>query len=55
MFIVDDGLIMIPWQVLTNIRWLKCWHGCSGTDPEDAIRNAFAMFDDEGKGFLPEE
>ncbi|KAL8587041.1 hypothetical protein ACOMHN_023431 [Nucella lapillus] len=27
----------------------------SGTDPEDAIRNAFAMFDDEGKGFLPEE
>ncbi|XP_076466716.1 myosin regulatory light chain A, smooth adductor muscle-like isoform X2 [Babylonia areolata] len=27
----------------------------SGTDPEDAIRNAFAMFDDEGKGTLPEE
>jgi len=27
----------------------------SGTDPEDTIRNAFAMFDDEGKGFLPEE
>ena len=28
---------------------------CAGTDPEDTIRNAFAMFDDEGKGFLPEE
>jgi len=27
----------------------------SGTDPEDAIRNAFSMFDEEGKGFLPEE
>ncbi|KAK7110457.1 myosin regulatory light chain LC-2, mantle muscle-like isoform X3 [Littorina saxatilis] len=27
----------------------------SGTDPEDTIRNAFAMFDDEGKGFLPED
>jgi len=27
----------------------------SGTDPEDTIRNAFSMFDDEGKGNLPEE
>ncbi|XP_046327501.1 myosin regulatory light chain A, smooth adductor muscle-like isoform X2 [Haliotis cracherodii] len=27
----------------------------SGTDPEDTIRNAFAMFDDAGKGKLPEE
>lgn len=26
-----------------------------GTDPEDAIRNAFAMFDVEGKGMIPEE
>ncbi|XP_041369015.1 myosin regulatory light chain A, smooth adductor muscle-like isoform X2 [Gigantopelta aegis] len=27
----------------------------SGTDPEDTIRNAFAMFDESGKGYLPEE
>jgi len=27
----------------------------NGTDPEDAIRNAFAMFDVEGKGMIPEE
>jgi Ca2+-binding EF-hand superfamily protein len=26
-----------------------------GTDPEDAIRNAFAMFDKDGKGTIPEE
>ncbi|XP_064600030.1 myosin regulatory light chain LC-2, mantle muscle-like isoform X2 [Liolophura sinensis] len=26
-----------------------------GMDPEDALRNAFAMFDKEGKGFIPEE
>uniref|UniRef100_A0A0B6ZG22 EF-hand domain-containing protein n=1 Tax=Arion vulgaris TaxID=1028688 RepID=A0A0B6ZG22_9EUPU len=27
----------------------------SGTDPEDTIRQAFSMFDTEGKGFIPEE
>jgi len=27
----------------------------SGTDPEDTIRQAFSMFDAEGKGFIPEE
>jgi len=27
----------------------------SGTDPEDAIRNAFSMFDEEGKGHIPED
>ncbi|XP_050396393.1 myosin regulatory light chain, smooth muscle [Patella vulgata] len=27
----------------------------SGTDPENTIIDAFAMFDDEGKGWLPEE
>jgi len=27
----------------------------SGTDPEDTIRQAFGMFDDENKGHLPEE
>lgn len=27
----------------------------SGTDPEDTIRQAFKMFDNEGKGKLPEE
>ncbi|XP_078310639.1 myosin regulatory light chain A, smooth adductor muscle-like isoform X2 [Crassostrea virginica] len=26
-----------------------------GTDPEDSLRNAFAMFDKDGKGKLPEE
>jgi len=27
----------------------------SGTDPEDTIRQAFSMFDAEGKGHIPEE
>lgn len=27
----------------------------SGTDPEDTIRQAFSMFDEEGKGSIPEE
>ncbi|GFS01309.1 myosin regulatory light chain [Elysia marginata] len=27
----------------------------SGTDPEDTIRQAFSMFDSDGKGFIPEE
>lgn len=27
----------------------------SGTDPEDTLRNAFSMFDDDGKGHIPEE
>jgi len=27
----------------------------NGTDPEDALRNAFAMFDSDGKGYLEEE
>lgn len=27
----------------------------SGTDPEDTLRNAFAMFDAEHTGFIPEE
>ncbi|XP_076104049.1 myosin regulatory light chain A, smooth adductor muscle-like isoform X1 [Mytilus galloprovincialis] len=26
----------------------------SGTDPENTIQNAFSMFDDAGKGYLPE-
>ena len=26
-----------------------------GTDPENAVRNAFAMFDEENKGYLDEE
>ena len=26
-----------------------------GTDPESTLRSAFAMFDREGKGFIPEE
>ncbi|CAG5128100.1 unnamed protein product [Candidula unifasciata] len=27
----------------------------SGTDPEDTIRQAFSMFDADGKGYIPEE
>lgn len=27
----------------------------SGTDPEDTIRQAFSMFDEAGKGHIPEE
>jgi len=27
----------------------------SGTDPEDALRNAFSMFDEDGQGFIPED
>lgn len=27
----------------------------TGTDPEDTLRNAFAMFDAEHTGFIPEE
>jgi len=27
----------------------------SGTDPEDALRNAFSMFDENGEGFIPED
>ena len=27
----------------------------SGTDPEDTIKQAFSMFDADGKGFIPEE
>lgn len=27
----------------------------TGTDPEDSLRNAFAMFDKDGKGKIPEE
>jgi len=27
----------------------------SGTDPEDTIKQAFSMFDSEGKGSIPEE
>ncbi|XP_064604643.1 myosin regulatory light chain 2, smooth muscle minor isoform-like [Liolophura sinensis] len=27
----------------------------NGTDPEDVIRNAFACFDEDGTGFIPED
>jgi Ca2+-binding EF-hand superfamily protein len=27
----------------------------SGTDPEDTLRNAFAMFDSDNVGYIPEE
>merc|ERR1712098_193406 len=27
----------------------------SGTDPEDALRNAFSMFDENVEGFIPED
>jgi Ca2+-binding EF-hand superfamily protein len=28
---------------------------CTGTDPESTLRDAFAMFDENNKGTLPEE
>lgn len=28
---------------------------CAGTDPEDAILNAFKMFDPDAKGFVHKE
>jgi len=27
----------------------------SGTDPEDTLRNAFSMFDEDGQGIIPED
>ena len=41
--------------VLVTLSLLTCWSYCTGTDPEDVIRNAFACFDEEGTGKIHED
>jgi len=56
-FLNDSGWRNTGWakkELLLEIRVIGCC--ClTGTDPEPALRDAFAMFDTEGKGKLYEE
>lgn len=53
--ILDSMLKEAPGQLNFTMFLSIFSEKLSGTDPEDTIRTAFAMFDADGKGTLPEE